>query len=132
MSNKLQWDRPNDILDLLSQLQKLGENSFNPINLRKNDFVQRNFKSKKAQEIVDQSIKDNLLKNEQNDHTIYISIINKLNDTDITKEMILDVLSNIKTKKYKILLLLKIGWNLIDKRTSKELIFHIYIGIKLE
>lgn len=132
MSNKLQWDRPNDILDLLSQLQKLGENSFNPINLRKNDIITRTFKSKKAQEIVENSIKEHLLKDTQNDHTIYISVINKLNETDITKKMIINVLSNIKTKKYKILLLIKIGWNLIDKRLSKELIFHIYIAIKLE
>jgi superfamily II RNA helicase len=132
MSNKLQWDKPYEMLDILSQLQKLGANSFNPINLRKNDTNLKKHKNKKAQIIIEQSIKDDQIRKQTADSKIYDVVIQKIGEMSISIPTILNILSNIKTKKYKILLLLNIGKDLILNRKNKELIFHIYIALKLE
>ena len=132
MVNKLQWDKPYDTIDILSQLQKLGENSFNPINLRKNDQTQKKHKNKKAQMIIEQSIKNEIIYKENDDNKIYQVIINKLLMKDIDIKTILKILSNIKTKKYKIKLLYEIGKNVLNTTQNKEIIFHIYISLKLE
>jgi superfamily II RNA helicase len=129
---QLQWDKPYDMIDTLAQLQKLGENSFNPINLRKNDQVRKMHKNKKAEAIIQKSIENNILFNESEDEKIFDIIRTKLSKTDISISTIINIIKSLKTKKYKRLLLFDIGKQLLEQRVNLDLLFHIFVSLKLD
>ena len=132
MSHKLLWDKPYDSMEILCQLKKLGENSINPIALRKNESTIRTHKNKKAQAIITESIEIEKGRLESNDEKIYLSVTKRLHDTKISLTTVYNLISNIKTKKFKIKLLHKIGSYLLENNKSMDIVFHIYISLKLE
>ena len=95
MSHKLLWDKPYDSMEILCQLKKLGENSINPIALRKNESTIRTHKNKKAQAIITESIEIEKGRLESNDEKIYLSVTKRLHDTKISLTTVYNLISNI-------------------------------------